>query len=254
MTDTALPFERGARIRADMILLRSIMYFLWFLILTAILNLGFLPALLLPRRIARFGARLWCRGQLWGLKTIAGLSYEVHGDVPPRGVIVASKHMSMWDTLALFVLVDDVTIVLKRQLLLVPFYGWYAWKLGFIFIDRKGHASALRRMTALARAAMQRGSSILIFPEGTRKLPGAAPDYKPGVAALYDQLDVSCAPVALNSGLYWTGPAGFLKCPGAVVVRFLPAIPPGLKRREFMTTLENSIETATAELIAERRC
>ncbi len=234
-----------------MILVRSTVYFVWFAVLTAVLNLGFLPALILPRRVARFGARLWCRGQLWGLKTIAGLSYEVRGEIPPKGAIVASKHMSMWDTLALFLLLEDVTIILKRQLLLVPFYGWYAFKVGFIFIDRQGGASALRRMAAKSRASMKRGRSILIFPEGTRKGPGAPPDYKPGVAALYHQLDVPCVPVALNSGLYWTGPSGFLKRPGKVILRFLPVIPPGLKRRQFMATLESRIETATAQLIAE---
>jgi 1-acyl-sn-glycerol-3-phosphate acyltransferase len=235
-----------------MILVRSVLYFLWFVILTVVLNLGFLPALILPRRFARFGARLWCNGQLWGLRTIAGLSYEVRGERPPRGVIVASKHMSMWDTLALFVLVDNVTFVLKRQLLLVPFYGWYAFKAGFIFIDRNGRASALRRMIAAARDATKRKSSLLIFPEGTRKAPGAVPDYKPGVAALYGELGVACVPVALNSGLYWTGPAGFLKKPGKVIVEFLPAIPPGLKRRDFMAALESRIEAASAALVAEQ--
>jgi 1-acyl-sn-glycerol-3-phosphate acyltransferase len=236
-----------------MILLRSTLYFLWFVILTVILNVGFLPALILPRSVLRVGAKWWCEGQLWGLKTIAGLSYEVRGEIPPRGVIVASKHMSMWDTLALFALLGDVTIVLKRQLLLVPFYGWYAYKLGFIFIDRKGHASALRKLAARAGEAMRRGQSVLIFPEGTRKKPGAPPDYKPGVAALYGQLEAACVPVALNSGLFWTGPGGFLKRPGKVIVEFLPAIPPGLKRRDFMTTLEGRIETAMAGLLAEQR-
>src|SRR3984957_14745529 len=234
-----------------MIVLRSTLYFFWFAILTVVLNVGFLPALLMPRHVLRVGAKWWCRGQLWGLKTIAGLSYEVRGDIPPQRVIVASKHMSMWDTLALFALLGDTTIVLKRQLLLVPFYGWYAYKLGFIFIDRKGHASALRKMAANAQAAMRRRESVLIFPEGTRKQAGAPPDYKPGDAALYGQLEGPCIPVALNSGLYWTGPGGFLKRPGTVIVPFLPAIPPGLKRREFMATVESRIETAMAGLLAE---
>lgn len=236
-----------------MILVRSTVYFLWFALLTAVLNVGFLPALVLPRQVARFAARLWCRGQLWGLRTIAGLDYEVRGTLPPRGVLVASKHMSMWDTLALFLLAGDVVIVLKRELLFVPFYSWYALKLRFIFIDRNGRASALRKMAADAKAALRRGENILIFPEGTRKKPGAVPDYKPGVAALYGQLDVTCVPVALNSGLYWTGPAGFLKRPGKVIVQVLPAIPPGLKRGEFMRTLEHRIESASATLIAEAR-
>ena len=94
---------------------------------------------------------------------------------------------------------------------------------------------------------------MLIFPEGHRQLPGAAPDYKPGVAGLYGQLDAPCVPVALNSGLFWTGPLGFFKKPGTMVLEFLEPIPPGLKRQAFMATLENRIETATAKLVDEGR-
>ena len=236
-----------------MLILRSTIYFLWFVLVTVVLNLGFLPSLLMPRRVIRFGARLWCLGQLWGLRTIAGLSYEVRGPIPPAGVLVASKHMSMWDTVALYALLGNVNIVLKRELFSVPFYGWYAAKHRFIFIDRAGHASALRKMISAARQAIARGETLLIFPEGTRKRPGAVPDYKPGVAALYDQLDVPCVPVALNSGLFWTGPMGFLKRPGKVTVEFLPAIAPGLKRREFMAMLEDRIEMATREILQPAR-
>ena len=122
-----------------------------------------------------------------------------------------------------------------------------------IAIDRDGKASALRKMAADAKAVFAQGRCVLIFPEGTRKKPGAAPDYKPGVAGLYGQIGVPCAPVALNSGLFWTGPGGFLKKPGTIIVEFLPLIPPGLKRAEFMSALETRIETATTKLVAEGR-
>ncbi len=135
----------------------------------------------------------------------------------------------------------------------MPFYGWYIAKARMIAIDREGKANALRKMAAAARAELKAGRSIAIFPEGTRVKPGAPPDYKPGVAALYGQLGVPCVPVALNSGLFWTGPVGFLKKKGTIVVEFLPAIPAGLKRREFMDRLEGAIETATNALIAEGR-
>ena len=121
-----------------------------------------------------------------------------------------------------------------RELGYVPFYGWYLFRAGMIPVSREGGAQALRRMTEMARQRFADGRSIVIFPEGTRKKAHAPPDYKPGVAALYGQLDVPCVPVALNSGLFWTGPVGFLKKPGRVVVEFLEPIPPGLKRRDFM--------------------
>jgi 1-acyl-sn-glycerol-3-phosphate acyltransferase len=152
----------------------------------------------------------------------------------------------MWDTLALYLALDEPAIVLKRELLRIPFYGWFLAKAAAIPIDRGAGASALRKMAEAARQVLARGRPILIFPEGTRKKPGTPPDYKPGVAGLYGQLDVDCVPVALNSGVYWTG---FLKRPGTIVLEFLEPIGPGLKRGAFMQLLEDRIETATNRLL-----
>jgi len=231
-------------------LLRSAVFFLWFALVSAVICIVFLPALILPRRVTVWMSRRWSAINFWGLRVIAGVRFEVRGTVPRDGVLVAAKHMSMWDTMALYLLLDDPAVVLKRGLQLIPFYGWYITKAGSIAIDRGGGASTLRKMTASAKRALDSGRSILIFPEGTRKKPDAAPDYKPGVAALYSQLGVPCVPAALNSGLFWTG---FIKRPGNIVLEFLEPIPPGLRSREFMKVLQERIETATAALIAEGR-
>ncbi len=233
-----------------MIRLRSTLYFLWFIAVSVVVHIATVPALLMPPAATLLAARLWCRLLLWGLKVFAGLDYEVRGEVPAGGALVASKHMSMWDTLALELLLHDARFVMKKELLLIPFYGWFVKKAGMIAIDRAGHASALRKMAAAVKQAVAAGDAVIIFPEGTRKKPGAPPDYKPGVAALYTQLGVACVPVALNSGRYWQG---FLKRPGTIVIEFLPAIPPGLDRRAFMATLQDRIETATAKLLAGSR-
>ena len=229
-----------------MTFLRSLLFMFWFLAITTILSLVFLPVLLLPRVATIWLARVWSRGTFFGLKLLAGIDWEIRGTPPTGPVLVAAKHMSMWDTLALYLALDAPGIVLKRELLRIPFYGWFLWKATAIPIDRAAGASALRKMGAAARAVLAEGRPILIFPEGTRKTPGAPPDYKPGVAGLYGMLDVACVPVALNSGAYWTG---FIKRPGTIVLEFLPAIPPGLKRRDFMTALEMRIETATTALL-----
>lgn len=236
-----------------MIWLRSGVYFVWFLILSIVLHVAFLPTLAISRRGAVTAARLWCAGILWGLRVFARLEYEVRGCIPVPPVLVASKHMSMWDTVALFYLIGDPVFVLKRELMHVPFYGWYARRVGMIAIDRAAGGAALRNMTRDARRALEQGLGVVIFPEGTRKKPGALPDYKPGVAALYQRLNEPCVPVALNSGLFWTGPGGFLKKPGRIVLEFLPPIAAGLKRQEFMTALQSRIEEKTAELLREAR-
>ena len=226
--------------------LRSALFLLWFLAVTTILSLIFLPVLILPRAATVWLARLWSRATFWGLKIFAGIGWEIRGHVPRGPVLVAAKHMSMWDTLALYLALNAPAIVLKRELLRIPFYGWFLWKATAIPIDRAAGAGALRKMADAARDVLREGRPILIFPEGTRKKPGEATDYKPGVAGLYGLLDVPCVPVALNSGLYWTG---FLKRPGTIVLEFLEPIPPGLKRGDFMTLLEQRIETATAALL-----
>jgi 1-acyl-sn-glycerol-3-phosphate acyltransferase len=230
--------------------LRSTIFFLWFALVSATLAILFLPALLLPRKITVWMSRRWSALVFWGLRVIAGVGFEIRGTRPANGVLVAAKHMSMWDTMALYLALDDPAVVLKRGLTFIPFYGWYISKAGSIAIDRKGGAQALRRMAAAGKAVIAQGRSVLIFPEGTRKKIGAAPDYKPGVAGLYGQLGVACVPVALNSGLFWTG---FIKRPGRIVLEFLEPIPPGLRSRDFMKVLEERIETATAALIAEGR-
>jgi len=231
-------------------LLRSLLFFLWFALVSATLAIAFLPALLLPRKVTVWMSRRWSMLNFWGLRVFAGVDFEIRGLAPKNGVLVAAKHMSMWDTMALYLVLDDPAAVLKRGLTLIPFYGWYISKAGSIAIDRKGGAQTLRRMANAGKRTIAQGRSVLIFPEGTRKTVGAAPDYKPGVAGLYGQLGVECVPVALNSGLFWTG---FVKRPGRIVLEFLEPIPPGLKSREFMKTLEERIEKATAGLVAEGR-
>jgi len=226
--------------------LRSALFLLWFLLITTILSLIFLPVLALPRAATAWLARLWSRLTFWGLKVFTGIGFELRGTPPKGPALVASKHMSMWDTLALYLVLDQPAIVLKRELLRIPFYGWFVWKATAIAIDRGAGASALRKMSAAARQVLEEDRPILIFPEGTRKNPGAPPDYKPGVAGLYTLLDVTCVPVALNSGVHWTG---FLKRPGTIVLEFLEPIAPGLKRDAFMDLLETRIETATNRLL-----
>lgn len=231
-----------------MTIIRSTLFFAYFLIVTVAVCLISLPLLLLPRMGVVRMSQSWSRMVFWGLRVFAGVRWELRGDVPKGAVLVAAKHMSMWDTLAVYALLDDVCIVVKRELTKIPFYGWYISKAGVIAVDRSGGADALRRMAKRAKEMAAQQRPVAIFPEGTRNKPGAPAEYKPGVAGIYSQLGTACVPVALNSGQFWSG---FRKIPGTIVIEFLPAIPPGLKRAEFMRILEERIETATAKLLAE---
>ena len=119
-------------------------------------------------------------------------------------------------------------------------------------VDRDKGPSALRRMLREARKRIEDGREIIIFPEGTRRAPGAPPDYKTGIILLYDALGVPCVPVALNSGLFWPR-RSFLRYPGTAVLEFLDPIPPGLDSDVFKSLLQDRIETASNRLIAEAR-
>ena len=229
---------------------RSLAFVVWLYLSIVVFAVGLSPALLLPRDAAMVVIRIWARSVLFGLRWIAGVRVEVRGlQYRPSGAaLVAAKHQGMLDVIAPFTFLDDPCFVMKKELLPLPFFGWFAWKSAMIPVDRAAHAKALKDMVRTARDRLADDRQILIFPEGTRTAPGAEPDYKPGVAAIYRDLNAPCWPVATNSGAHW--PAhGFKRLPGVVVFEFLEPIPAGLKRAEFMQTLEDRIETASRALL-----
>jgi len=232
--------------------LRALAFYTAFVGLTALFGAAGLPLLLAPRRwVMRFG-RVWARCVLALLRTIIGLDGEIRGleHIPSSPSIIAMKHQSAWDTLILPLILDDFAVVLKRELLFVPFYGWYAARAGSIAIDRRGGAGALRHMVRAARRAAAAGRPVVIFPEGTRTAPGQRLIYQPGVAALYQALGLPVVPAAVNSGLFW-GRRSFVKRPGRITLAFLEPIPPGQPRRQLMSELESRIEAGTAALERE---
>jgi 1-acyl-sn-glycerol-3-phosphate acyltransferase len=234
------------------VIVRSVIFQVLFYLATAILAIVGLPVLLMPRATVLSFARLWARVNLWLLRVVCGLEYEIRGheNLPPGPLVVASKHQSMWETFALVLLFDDPAIILKRELWWIPFFGWYLRRAGTIAIDRGRAAQALIRMTAAVRTALAQDRQVIIFPEGTRRAPGAPPDYKLGAAHLYAETGAACLPIALNSGLFWPR-RSYLRLPGCIVVDLLPPIPPGLNKREFLVRVRDDIERASASLAAE---
>ncbi|MGE0719894.1 MAG: lysophospholipid acyltransferase family protein [Alphaproteobacteria bacterium] len=234
-----------------MTLARSILFNLLFFGWTIALGLVSWPAALLPRPAVVAVYDLWRRGVAVITRAAAGIGQRWIGlDRLPSGpVIFAAKHQSAWDTIEMPARLGHVAVVIKRELLWLPVYGWLARRYGVIAVDREAGGKALRRMLADAKAMADGGRSILIYPQGTRAAPGVSLPYQPGVAALYAHLGLPVVPVALNSGCFW-GRRAFRKRPGTIVVELLPAIPPGLGRREFMARLEAATEAATDRLVA----
>ena len=235
-----------------MIVLRSVLFNVLFFGYTTLIALGLLPQLLARNGNVAPGIQHWIAGTLWLLEHVVGITYELRGaeNVPAGPAIVASKHQSAWDTMMFHRFVPSPAYVIKKELLSIPLYGAYTRKSGSIVVDRKGGPRAIKGLVRDGRAALEAGRQIVIFPEGTRTAPGVRQPYQPGVAALYHRLGVAVVPVALNSGLFW-GRRSFVKRPGRILVEFLPAIPPGLDRKQFLATLEERVESASAALMAE---
>jgi 1-acyl-sn-glycerol-3-phosphate acyltransferase len=190
---------------------------------------------------------------LFILRVVVGLRYKaeglenLHHAIQQGPCLVACKHQSTWETIALPLFLDSFTIVLKSELGRIPLFGFYLKRLKMIFVDRDSRSQTIKSLLAQGRQAIDDNRSIFIFPEGTRTLPGTKPSYQPGIALLYRDLNRPVVPVALNSGVFW-GRRSFLKKPGCVTIKFLPPVEPGLNREEFMTRLENDIETACQDL------
>ncbi len=234
--------------------LRSAAYHGLFILWTLLCGLLFLPLMLAPRLVVQRAAGFWVRGALVLQKVLLGLGYEVRGreHLPSGAAVIVAKHQSAWETLVFHALMPDVIFVLKKSLLWLPVIGWYLLKTGQVAIDRKGGTRTLAAMARAARAALQRGSQVVIFPEGHRQPPGVTGTYLPGAAMLYGEGGghVPVIPVALNSGLFWPRNA-FLRRPGTITLQVLPPLPPGLDRRAMMDELRTRIETATRALEAE---
>ncbi len=234
-----------------MTLLRSLVFVALFYLWSAIIAITIIPLLILPASLMFVALGVWSAGIKFLLHAICGIRVEIRGQqhIPKGAALIAPKHQCMFDVFAQFGVLPAPIFVMKKELTWIPFLAWYGIKLGCIVVDREGHSKALRKMVADAKHRFNANRQLLIFPEGSRMPPGAAPDYKPGIAALYREFDVPVHPVATNSGVHWPK-HGFLRKPGVIVFEYLEPIPPGLKRAEFMRTLQDRIEPASSRLLA----
>lgn len=197
-----------------------------------------------PERGVRLASRLWARGVLVSLKWLVGLTYAERGqhNIPDRPCLIIANHQSTWETLAFLILLPNVAIVAKQELLTIPVFSWFLRKSPMILIDRESGSKAVRKMIEESQAALAQGRSVLIFPEGTRKPVSEPIEFKRGVELLYTRLGTPVLPVALNSGHFW-GPGRPYKRAGIISVSYLDPIAPGLSGHEFTRKAEQLLET-----------
>jgi 1-acyl-sn-glycerol-3-phosphate acyltransferase len=203
-------------------------------------------------KAADHGAKVWTIVALWVLKKLCRVEYEFVGleKIPQEPCIIACKHQSMWETMVMHLAIQRPVYAFKKELLKIPFYGWYIQIMSGITVNRKGGASALKDLIKQTKKYLAGGQNIVLFPQGTRVPVGASAEkypYQAGVTALYLSSGVKVVPAALNSGLFWSKSSIFKK-PGKIILEFLDPIEPGLSKQEFNSRLENAIEKRSNEL------
>lgn len=207
---------------------------------------------LVSRERAWLVPKFWVRSSHWLQERIVGTRcvFEGRENLPDGPFILAPKHQSFWDAVAFIPDMRDPVIILKRSLMRIPVFGWYLAKMRMIPVDRGKGRRALVDVTRRTRAEMAQDRQLIMFPEGTRRAPGEEPLYKWGIAELYDQLKLPVVPVAHAAGLYWPR-RRFLRHPGLLRARYLPAIPPGLSKEDFMARLIAETEAGCDRALVE---
>lgn len=235
-----------------MILLRSLIFQLFFIINTIIIaSLGTLFCIFIPNKHRFVIDTTWSNLNLWGLRAICNLNYRIEGleNIPTQNCIVLSKHQSTWETIALITIIPHPKVwVLKRELLYVPIFGWVMYFFKPIAIDRKSGRRAVKQVIDQGIQRLKSGLSVIIFPEGTRVTPGVKKRYGIGGALLAEKSKYPILPIAHNAGVFWKR-RGFIKYPGTIDVRIGTIIKAdGISASDINKAVEQWIETTMDSL------
>ena len=237
-------------------LARSVIFLAQMYFIMALMAIFFVPWAMVDRRGAFAAVRTYTQWVRWTAHWIVGLQSEIRGQIPTGNVIIAAKHQSFFDVILITSVLSHPRFIMKSELRWVPFVGYYAKRIGCIAIDRnKGFASVKHMLKALSYGDTKQTPNdqksigqVVIYPQGTRLAPGVMKSYGVGVAALYAQMNLNCVPTATNVGYFWPR-RGILRKSGLAVVEFLPVIPKGLPKKDFMATVEARIECASDGLL-----
>ncbi|MCO5733669.1 1-acyl-sn-glycerol-3-phosphate acyltransferase [Rhizobium sp. SSA_523] len=207
---------------------------------------------LLPRKKAFAIPKAWARSNHWLMEKIVGTTFEIEGleNIPKTGCIFAPKHQSFWDTYALLPWMDDPVYILKRELTWIPLFGWYVQKQKMIPVDRGARGKVMMEVMRRTKLEMEAGRQLIIYPEGTRRPPGAEPAYRYGIARIYRDMAVPVVPIAMHPGLFWPR-RNTMRYPGHFKVRILPPIAPGMDPDAFFAHLIATLETASDDLLLD---
>ena len=225
-------------------MLRNFIFSLFFFTGIIIISIIFLPSFFLPKQVVLFGGKLMGHWTGFCLKFFLSTNILIKGHeniIKNEKFFIASSHQSMFETFFLQTIFNSPVFILKRELLLIPIFGWYLKKIGSISIMRnKISKDNLGFFEDVSRMVLSSDRPLIIFPQGTRVLPYERPPFKKGASRIYEKLKIACQPVAINSGYIW--PKKGKKISGRnITVSILPQINKGMKKEEFLKNLEEKI-------------
>ena len=230
--------------------IRSFLHIVQMYVAMLVIGVVMFPWAVFSPRGAHAACHAYCAWVFWTLRWMVGLRIEIRGTPPVDEVMVAAKHQSFLDVMAIYHATPRGKFIMKRELMYAPIIGQYGLRIGCVPVNRGKRGAAIKKMLEDVRSGKQQGGQLIIYPQGTRIAPGVSAPYKAGTGALYDQLGQPCVPVATNIGVFWPK-TGITRKPGVAVVEFLPPIAPGMEPKPFMERLESEIETASDALLDE---
>ena len=225
-------------------MIRNFIFSIFFFLGIIFISIIFLPSLLMPRSVVLFGGRLMGYWTSFCLKIFLSTKILIKGKeniISNKKFFIAASHQSMFETFFLQTIYNSPVFILKKELLLIPIFGWYLKKIGSISIKRnkvtKDNLGFFEEITSQIKNSER---PVIIFPQGTRVLPNERTPFKKGVARIYEELKISCQPIAINSGYVWPK-KGSKQAKKTITVSILKPIEYGLSKDEFLKTIEKNI-------------
>ena len=225
-------------------MIRNFLFSIFFFIGIIFISIIFLPALIFPRQLTLIGGKLMGYWSSYCLKIFLSVKIHVKGKeniINDKKFFIASSHQSMFETFYLQTIFNSPIFILKKELLLIPIFGWYLKKIGSISIQRnKITKDNLGFFESISKRVTTSNRPLIIFPQGTRVLPEERPPFKKGVSRIYEELNIACQPVAINSGQVWPK-KGSKKVNKIITISILKSISAGLQKEKFLQILEKDI-------------
>jgi 1-acyl-sn-glycerol-3-phosphate acyltransferase len=225
-------------------MLRNLLFSIIFFSGIIFISIIFLPTLILPQSFVLAGGKLMGYWTGFCLKIIMSVKIEVIGKnniITDKKFFIAASHQSMFETFYLQTIFNAPVFILKKELILIPIFGWYLKKIGSISIKRsKVTKDNLSFFDDIQKTINNTKRPLIIFPQGTRVKPEEKPHFKKGAARIYEELKISCQPVAINSGYVWPK-KGIRQSNKKITISILPPLHYGINKNEFLSNLEKKI-------------